>query len=152
MATKKETQKKTTAKKTTTKKSTAKKNSAVKLTFKPIASGAKEINLLLKTKKMEEKDGRTVQVTAPLIEGLPTVLTVQKDEVIEVTKKQCDQLEELGFVETEKEYKERMDFVDNLQNQHPDKLSFDQLSGINNGQLTARDSQYKVYMDRLVRL
>ena len=148
MATKKETQKKTTAKKTTAKK----KNSAVKLTFKPIASGAKEINLLLKTKKMEEKDGRTVQITAPLIDGLPTILTVAKDEVIEVTKKQCEQLEELGFVETEKEYQERMDFVDNLQNQHPDKLSFEELSGISNGQLTARDSQFKVYMDRLIRL
>lgn len=146
MAKKKETQKKTTAKKTTT------KSSKIKLTFKPVASGAKEINLLLRTKKMEEKDGRTVQVTAPLIEGLPVTLTVKKDEVIEVTKQQCEQLEELGFVETEAQYKERLDFVDNLQNQHPDRLSFEQLSGFNSGLLTARDSQYKVYMDRLIRL
>ena len=151
MATKKETQKKTTAKKTTTKKTTT-KGSKIKLTFKPIASGAKEINLLLRTKRMEEKDGRQVQVTAPLIEGLPVTLTVKKDEIIEVTKQQCEQLEELGFVETEEQYKERLAFVDNLQNQHPDKLSFEQLSGLNGGQLTSRDSQYKVYMDRLIRL
>lgn len=151
MATKKETQKKTTAKKNTTKKTTT-KSSKIKLTFKPIASGAKEINLLLRTKKMEEKDGRQVQVTAPLIEGLPVTLTVKKDEIIEVTKQQCEQLEELGFVETEEQYQERLAFVDNLQNQHPDKLSFEQLSGLNGGQLTSRDSQYKVYMDRLIRL
>lgn len=151
MATRKTTQKKTTTGKTTAKKTTT-RSSKVKLTFKPVAAGAKEINLLLKTKKIEEKDGRTVQVTAPLIEGLPETLTVKKDEIIEVTKTQCDQLEELGFVETEEQYKERQAFVDNLQNQHPDKLTFDQLSGINNGQLTARDSQYKVYMDRLIRL
>ncbi len=151
MTTKKETQKKETPKKTTAKRTT-RRSGKIKLTFKPIASGAKEMNLLLKTQKMEEKDGRNVQITAPLIQGLPEILTVKKDEIIEVTKQQCDQLTELGFVETEEQYKERMAFVDNLQNQHPDKLSFEQLSGINNGQLTARDSQYKVYMDRLIRL
>lgn len=140
---------KKTQKKKTTKKSTAKK---IKLTFKPIASGAKEMNLLLKTKKMEEKDGRNVQVTAPLIEGLPIILTVKKDEVIEVTKTQCDELEKLGFVETEEEYRARMDFVDNIDNQHPDKLSFEQMNGFNQGQLTLRDSQHTVYMDKLVRL
>lgn len=141
---------KKTQRKTTRKKSTA--ASKIKLTFKPIASGAKELNLLLKTKKMEEKDGRNVQVTAPLIDGLPEILTVKKDEVIEVTKTQCDELEKLGFVETEEEYKARMDFVDNLSNQHPDKLSYDQMNGFNKGQLTMRDSQHTVYMDKLVRL
>lgn len=143
-------EKKKTQKKKTTKKSSTKKN--IQLTFKPIASGAKEINLLLKTPKIEEKDGRSVQVTAPLIEGLPTILTVKKDEVIEVTPAQCDELEKLGFVETEEEYQTRMDFVDNLDNQHPDKLSFEQMNGFNQGQLTMRDSQNTIYMDKLVRL
>ena len=87
---------KKTQKKTTTKKTSSKK---IKLTFKPIASGAKELNLVLKTPTTEEKDGRTVQVTAPLIEGLPEILTVKKDEILEVTKKQCDELEQLGFVQ-----------------------------------------------------
>ena len=140
---------KKTQKKTTTKKTSSKK---IKLTFKPIASGAKELNLVLKTPTTEEKDGRTVQVTAPLIEGLPEILTVKKDEILEVTKKQCDELEQLGFVETKEEYKARMDFVDNLENQHPDKLSLKEMDGLGQGQLTMRDSQYKVYMDKLVRV
>lgn len=131
------------------KKKTQKK---IQLTFQPIASGAKEMNCQLKTKKFEERDGRQVQVTAPLIEGLPQILTVKRGEIIEVTKAQCDKLEELGFVETEEEYKERQKFVDNLENQHPDKLSFAQLSGFNGGQLTMRDSQKTVYMDKLIRL
>lgn len=141
MAEKKKTQKK---KKTTTKK--------IKLTFMPIASGAKEVSFRLVTKKMEERDGRNVQVNAPLIEGLPQILTVKKNEVIEVTPQQCDELEALGFVETQEEYKKRQEFVDNLDNQHPDKLSFEQMNGFNQGQLTMRDSQYKVYMDKLIRL
>lgn len=141
MAEKKKTQKK---KKTTTKN--------IKLTFMPIASGAKEVNFRLATKKMEERDGRNVQVNAPLIEGLPQILTVKKNEVIEVTPQQCDELEALGFVETQEEYKKRQEFVDNLDNQHPDKLSFEQMNGFNQGQLTMRDSQYKVYMDKLIRL
>lgn len=141
MAEKKKTQKK---KKTTTKK--------IKLTFMPIASGAKEVNFRLVTKKMEERDGRNVQVNAPLIEGLPQILTVKKNEVIEVTPQQCDELEALGFVETQEEYNKRQEFVDNLDNQHPDKLSFEQMNGFNQGQLTMRDSQYKVYMDKLIRL
>jgi len=131
------------------KKKTQKK---IKLTFQPIASGAKELNLFLKTKKYEERDGRNVQVTVPWIDGLPELLTVKRGEVIEVTKEQCDKLEEMGFVESEKEYKERQEFVDNLENQHPDKLSFEQLKGNNGGLLTMRDSQHSVYMDRLIRL
>lgn len=143
--------KKTTQKKTTTKKA-SKKDEEIKLTFRPIASGAKEINLLLKTKKMEEKDGRTVQVTAPLIEGLPVIFTVQRDEVVTVTPAQYAELEKLGLVETEEEYQKRKDFVDNLQDQHPEMLSYEQKSGINTGELTMRDSQHTVYMDRLIRL
>ena len=131
------------------KKKTQKK---IKLTFQPIASGAKELNCKLKTKKYEERDGREVLVTVSKIEGLPQYLTVKRGEVIEVTQAQCDKLEDLGFVETEEEYKERQKFVDNLENQHPDKLSFDQLKGLNGGELTMRDSQKTVYMDKLIRL
>lgn len=145
MAEKKKTQKKKSSKKNATKKN-------IQLTFRPIASGAKEFNAVLKARKTEERDGRSVTVTAPLIEGLPTMLTVRRDEIIEVTPAQCEALEELGFVESDAEYKERMNFIDNLENQHPDKLSFDQMNGFNGGQLTLRDSQHKIYMDKLIRV
>ena len=138
-------------KKKTQKKSTT-KSKKIQLTFHPVASGAKEMNIVLKTKEYEERDGRKMAITVPLIKGLPTMLTIAKDEVIEVTKAQCDELEKLGLVETEAEYKERKAFVDNLKTQHPDRLSYAQMDGANGDLLTLRDSQHKVYMDKLIRL
>lgn len=146
MAEKKKTQKKSKS----TKKSTKPKK--IQLTFSPIASGAKEINLQLRKKVNEERNGQNVIVSAPAIEGLPMMLTVHKDEIIEVTPEQCEALEAKGLVETKEEYEERKSFVDNLENQHPDKLSYNQIIGNDGGLLTMRDSQHKVYMDKLIRL
>lgn len=146
MAEKKKTQKKSKS----TKKST--KPKMVQLTFSPVASGAKEINLQLRTKQNENRNGANVIVSAPAIEGLPMILTVHKDEIIEVTEEQCAQLEEKGLVETKEEYEKRKSFVDNLENQHPDRLSYNQIVGNDSGLLTMRDSQHKVYMDKLIRL
>lgn len=144
MAGKKKTQKKITTK--------SKKPKTIQLTFCPVASGAKEMNIQLRTKITEEKDGRTVVVNAPLIKGLPQTLTIRKNEIIEVTEAQCEELERLGLVESEAEYKQRKQFVDNLKDQHPDRLSYAQITGNNEGLLTMRDSQHVVYMDKLIRL
>lgn len=141
-------------KKTTTKKTTTKKKSEpkmVQLTFSPVAGGAKELNLQLRTKKSEERNGSMVTVSAPAIEGLPMVFTVHKDEIIEVTETQCAQLEAKGLVETKEEYEQRKAFVDNLENQHPEKLSYNQIIN-DEGLLNMRDSQHTVYMDKLIRL
>ena len=67
---------------------------------------------------------------------------VKNGETIEVTKAQCDQLTELGYVETKEEALKRQEFVDNLKSQHPDKLSYSQLTGDNSGMLTPRDINY----------
>lgn len=144
------TKKKTTSKKTTTKKKAEPK--MVQLTFSPVAAGTKELNLQLRTKKAETKDGANVVVSAPLIEGLPMVLTVHKDEVIEVTEAQCAELEAIGVVETQEEYEQRKSFVDNLKEQHPERLSYEQIIGSDSTLLTMRDTQHKVYMDKLIRL
>lgn len=152
---KKSTEEKEEKKDTKTKSTKAKtksKSTKVKLTFHPVAAGAKEMNVVLRTKKNEERNGRNVIVNAPLIDGLPEVLKVQRDEVIEVTQAQCDELEKLGLVESEAEYKERKAFVENLKTQHPDKLSYAQMDGATGDFLTLRDSQHKVYMDKLIRI
>lgn len=141
--------KKKTTKKTTTKKKTEPK--MIQLTFSPVAGGAKEINLQLRTKKTEERNGSMVTVSAPAIEGLPMVFTVHRDEIIEVTPEQCAQLEAKGLVETKEEYEQRKAFVDNLQEQHPERLSYNQIIG-DEGLLTMRDSQHTVYLDKLIRL
>ena len=156
MAEKKKTTKKSTKSTKSTKSAkstkTTTKSDKIQLTFHPVVSGAKELSVVLRTKINEERDGRNVIVSAPLIEGLPEVLKVQKDEVLEVTKAQCEELEKLGLVESEEEYKERQAFVENLKTQHPDKLSYAQMDGANGDFLTLRDSQHKVYMDKLIRL
>lgn len=142
--------KKTTASKTKSKKST-KKDEKIKLTYRPIASAARVYICRLVKKEWQDRDGRRVEVTVPRIEGLPTLLEVKKDEVIEVTKVQLEQLEECGFVETQEEYEKRQKFVDNLDPQHPDTLTFDQLSGKGQKFMTVRDSLY-VYDDKLIRV
>ena len=45
-------------------------------------------------------------------------------------------------METKEEALKRQEFVDNLKAQHPDKLSFSQLTGDNSGMLTPRDINY----------
>lgn len=151
MAEKKTTEKKSksTKSKSTKSKSTSSK---IKLTFSPVASGAKEMRIPLKKKEFKEVNGRRVAVDVPLIDGLETTLIIRRDEVITVTKKQCDLLTEMGLVETEEEYKKRQAFVDNLKDQHPNKLSLAQMDGNTDGVLTMRDSQHKIYMDKLIRL
>jgi hypothetical protein len=152
MARKKTTKKTTEEKKTTTTKKSSKKPKMVQLTFSPVAAGTKELTLQLRTKKTENRNGTNVITNAPLIEGLPMLLTVRRDEVIEVTEAQCAELEARGLVETKEEYEQRKSFVDNLKNQHPEKLSYNQIAGNDDGLLTMRDSQHKVYMDKLIRL
>ena len=142
-------EKKTTSK-TKSRKST-KKDEKIRLTYQPIASAARVYVCRLVRKEWQDRDGRRVEVTVPRIEGLPTLLEVKKDEVIEVTQSQLEQLQECGFVETQEEYEARQKFVDNLDPQHPDTLTFDQLSGRGQKFMTVRDSIY-VYNDKLIRV
>lgn len=140
-----------TTSKTKPRKTTAKKNEKIRLTYRPIASAARVYVCRLVKKEWQDRDGRRVEVTVPRIEGLPTLLEVKKDEVIEVTQSQLEQLQECGFVETQEEYEARQKFVDNLDPQHPDTLTFDQLSGKGQKFMTVRESIY-VYNDKLIRV
>ena len=136
MTTKKTT---TTTTKKTTRKTTPKK---IKLAFKPLMTQPSAIQMCLESHEIKNVDGRETKVVVPKIKGLPETLIVKNGETIEVTKAQCDQLTELGYVETEEEALKRQEFVDNLKAQHPDKLSFSQLTGDNSGMLTPRDINY----------
>lgn len=138
-------------KKTQKKKTTTKKSSKIKLTYSPIGFGAEVMSFPLKTKEYQEIDGRRLAVSVPLIKGLPMDLTVQKGEVIEVTKAQYEELKELKLVETEEEYKARKQFIDNLENQHPQTYG-DLEKAENLGQLlNSSDSQRKIFNDKLIR-
>lgn len=143
---------KSTTRKTTTKKTTTKKSEdKILLTFRPVASAARKFIGRLQTKEFQEQNGKQVEVLVPRIEGLPMKLEVAKDEVIEVTPEQLAELEKCGFVETEEEYKARQQFVDNLDPQHPDSLTYEQLDGKGRQFMTTRQSNY-VYTDKLIRV
>lgn len=130
----------TAEKKTTSKKTTSSKK--IKLAFRPLITQPSALQMCLEAHEIQTVDGRESTVVVPKIKGLPATLIVKNGETIEVTKTQCDQLTELGFVETEEEAKKREEFVDNLGVQHPDKLNYGQLTGDASGMLTSRDINY----------
>ena len=138
-------------KKTQKKKTTSKKPSKIKLTYAPIGFGAEVMTFPLKTREYQEIDGRNVAVSVPLIKGLPMTLVMRKGEIIEVTKSQYEELKSLNLVETEEEYENRKNFIDNLSNQHPQTYN-DLEKAENLGQLlNSYDSQHKIFNDKLLR-
>lgn len=153
MAESKTKEKKTTAKKTTAKKTTKKsKPKTIQLTFKPMTgSSVKRMKIQLRKKEWQNINGRQVERNVPLIEGLPEYLVVEKDEIIEVTPDQYDALVDMKCVETEEEYQKRLEFVDNLGKQHPQKLTYDQIEeDYVNGASIRRFEEF--YKDKLIRV
>lgn len=138
-------------KKETQKKETTKKSSKIKLTFQPMVASAKVLRVRLVKKEWQEINGRQVEISVPKIKGLPEILEVAKGEVIEVSKTQFEQLQQLGCVETDEEYKKRQQFIDSLGDQHPQKLTYDQIDKdyVNNAGL--RDFE-RLYTDKLIRV
>jgi len=145
MAAKKKTTK--TASKTKSKAKTQKK---IQLTFNPIMSAADKFRILLRKKEIKKVNGMEVPFYVPKVEGLPMKLVVAKGEVIEVTE---EQLEQLGnWVETEEEYNKRQKFIENMNPQHPETLTWDMIVAEGGNWATLADSQHIVYNDKLLRV
>lgn len=138
-------------KKKTQKKSKSTTGKKIKLTFQPMVASAKQVRYQLKRKEWQEVNGRQVEVTVPMVEGLPEILVVNKGEIIEVTKKQFEELQKLGCVESDEEYKVRQNFLDSLGEQHPQKLTYDQIDKdyVNNASLKEFE---KLYTDKLIKV
>jgi len=138
---------------TKTEKKTAKKSEKkVKLTFSPIMGAASQFTALLRAKTIKEDFGREVASYSPAIEGLPMKLVVQKGETIEVTEAQFEELQRMGFVESDEEYKARQDFITNLSAQHPETLTWEMIVAEGSNFATLRDSQKIIYNDKLIRV
>lgn len=133
-------------------KSTKKTSKKIKLTFSPIMSAAVEYKMLLREKTIRNDYGREVASYAPAIEGLPLALSVKKGEVIEVTEPQFRALQEMGYVESDEEYKAREAFIDNLSAQHPETLTWEMILAEGSNFSTLVDSQDIVYNDKLIRI
>lgn len=149
-----ETKATTTKSKTTRAKSSsrAKSSKNIKLTFAPIMSAAQKFRILLRKKELKKINGRDVPTYVPLIEGLPMKLEVARGEVIEVTPEQLEQLQEGRWVETDEEYKERQKFIESMDSQHPETLTWDMIIAEGGNWATLSDSQKIVYNDKLLRV
>ena len=145
MATKKKTttKKTSTTKKASTKKIT-KKSDKIKLTYQPIGFNAKQMTFSLKKKNVE---GRSV----PLIEGLPMQLTVAVGEVIEVTPEQFEALQENKCVESDEEYKKRINFLKGMKDQYPKTFSDAEIAREKGHLISSQESQRMIYNDKLIR-
>lgn len=142
--------KKSTKKSASKTKSKAKTPKTIKLTFNPIMSAADKFRILLRKKEIRRVNGMEVPYYVPKIEGLPMKLVVTKGEIIEVTPEQLEQLAD--WVETEEEYERRQKFIENMNPQHPDTLTWDMIVAEGGNWATLADSQHIVYNDKLLRV
>lgn len=137
--------KKETTKKETKKKTTSKKSSKIKLTYKPLGFNAKKISFPLY--KKDEKG-----MNQPLVEGIDMYLQVSQGEILEVTKEQYEQLQALGCVETDEEYKKRKAFIKGMKNQYPKTFSDLEVAEARGDLISAHESQRVIYNDKLIRV
>lgn len=99
------------------KKQTKKDDRKVRITYDPKFSASTQKTVLLR-KQMKKIVGDEVEVEyVPRIEGLPTKLTVEKGQVIEVTMDQLKALYELGQFEFPEEFAKREREIQEVSNQ-----------------------------------
>ncbi|MEE3415852.1 MAG: hypothetical protein VZR53_10840 [Prevotella sp.] len=140
----------TSKKTTTTKKTTSKKKSEnIKLTFRPLWSASRTYTAFLTKKTVKVEHGTEVVVNVPMIEGLPTLLTVHAGEILEVTPEQFNELDALGFIESQEQVQRRQELERNLPKQHPERMTYDMLD--NNIDNNIRPRQVSsLYNDKLI--
>lgn len=145
-AAEKKTEKKTAAKKST---KTKKTNDDIKLTFRPVFSAATNFTAYLQKKVKRVNNGNEIMIDAPIIEGLPGILTVKAGEIITVTQEQLDKLTELGFVESDDQVADRKAIEKGLAPQHPERLSYDIMATNRDFNIKPRELE-KIYTDKLI--
>ena len=72
----------------------------VKITFHPQFSAATQKTIFLRELVTELVGNTTKKSYKPLIEGLPEIFTIRKDEVVTVTADQFIALDKHGFIDT----------------------------------------------------
>lgn len=72
----------------------------VKITFDPQFSAATSKTLLLREEETELVGNKVRKTYRPLIEGLPTIWTIHKGEIVEITTEQFLQLYKMGYIDT----------------------------------------------------
>ena len=127
------------------KKKTQKKNKypeTVKITFDPQFSAATSKTLLLREEETELVGNKIRKTYKPLIEGLPTIWTVQKGEIVEITTEQFLQLYKLGYIDTPRD----------LANKRAEFNSVGTQSGVDPVAHRSAESLAHLYQDKLIRI
>lgn len=114
----------------------------VKITFHPQFSAATETTLFLR-EEQTELVGNTIRKSyKPLVEGLPSVFTVHKDEIVEITSDQFLQLYKLGYVDTPQDLARKKAEFNSVGTQ----------SGVDPKDHRSAESLAHLYQDKLIRI
>jgi len=114
----------------------------VKITFDPQFSAATRKTLLLREEETELVGNKVRKSYKPLIEGLPTVFTVEKGEVVEITTEQFLQLYKMGFI----------DGPQDLAKKQAEFNSVGTQSGVDPAEHRSAESLAHLYEDKLIRI
>lgn len=129
-------------KQTKQKKQTKKYPETVKITFDPQFSAATSKTLLLREEETELVGNKVRKTYKPLIEGLPTIWTVNKGEIVEITTEQFLQLYKLGHIDTPQSIAEKTAEFNSVGTQ----------SGVDPAQHRSAESLAHLYQDKLIRI
>lgn len=119
---------------------TSKKEQKIQITFKPRFSACTKKSVNLKQPKTVAVGDSLRTEYEPKIEGLPMVLTLKEDEVMEVTKEQFKALYEMGFIDTPEDIEER----------ERQRMAINTQAGANPREFIVAKSRANLYEDNFV--
>lgn len=114
----------------------------VKITFRPQFSAAEVKTLFLREEETELIGNKMQKKYKPLIEGLPEVFTVHKNEVVEITTDQFLQLYKMGYIDDPK----------SLRDKRNEFYSVGTQSGVDPKDHRSAESLSHIYEDKLIRI
>jgi len=130
------------ARKKQTQKKKNKYPETVKITFDPQFSAATSKTLFLREEETELVGNKMRKTYKPTVEGLPTIFTVRKGEVVEITTEQFIQLYKLGHIDTPQTIAAKKAEFNSVGTQ----------SGVDPVQHRSAESLAHLYQDKLIRI
>jgi hypothetical protein len=118
----------------------AKTSKKIQITFKPRFSACTKKSINLKQPKTVAVGDNLRTEYEPKIEGLPMVLTLEADEVMEVTQEQFKALYEMGFIDTPEDIEER----------ERQRMAINTQAGANPREFIVAKSRANLYEDNFV--
>lgn len=127
-------------KKTEKKEEKTSEEKKIKITYKPRFSASIRKSINLKQPKTVAVGDNLRTEYEPKIKGLPMVLTLNKDEIMEVTHEQFKQLYEMGYIDTPEDIEER----------ERQRMMINNQAGANPREFVVAKSRADLYIDNFV--